>query len=57
MVPDVLTAAVPRVGFRGAKPEAWTFWVLDALGYDPFEDEVTDLFPGSGLVSAQLGAP
>lgn len=51
-VSDVLTAAAPSDGFIGAKPPAWTRWVLAALGYDPWEDEVVDLFPGSGAVSA-----
>lgn len=50
-VPDVLTAAAPRLGFAGAKPAAWTRWVLDALGYDPDEDELVDMFPGSGAVA------
>jgi hypothetical protein len=49
-VPDVLTCGAPRGGFPGAKPPAWTRWVLDALGYDPDEDELVDLFPGSGAV-------
>jgi hypothetical protein len=53
-VPNVLTAEAPRVGFTGAKPAEWTRWVLDALGYDPATDEVTDLFHGSGLVAAAV---
>jgi hypothetical protein len=53
MVPDVLTAPAPRVGFHGAKPPAWTWWVLDALGYHD-DDDVTDVFPGSGLVDLAL---
>lgn len=51
-VPDVLVAPSPAVGFTGAKPFAWTRWVLDALGYDPELDELVDVFPGSGSVSA-----
>lgn len=51
-VADVLTCNAPREGFVGAKPPAWTRWVLDALGYDPDTDELVDLFPGSGAVSA-----
>lgn len=54
-VPDVLTANAPRVGFPGAKPEAWTRWVLAALTHDPAVDEVVDLFPGSGAVSRITG--
>ncbi len=53
-VRDVLRLASPRVNFPGAKPAGWTRWVLDALGYDPATDEVVDLFPGSGSVSAAL---
>lgn len=49
---DVLTAPHPVSGFVGSKPKAWTWWVLDMLGYDAQEDEVTDLFMGSGAVSA-----
>lgn len=51
-VPDVLTAPAPQIGFAGAKPPAWTRWVLDALGYDADADTVIDLFPGSGSVAA-----
>lgn len=40
------------IGFPGAKPAAWTRWVLDALGYDPETDELVDLFPGSGSITA-----
>lgn len=36
----------------GAKPAAWTRWVLDCLDYDPEVDELHDLFPGSGMVAA-----
>lgn len=50
-VSDVLTAA-PARGFVGAKPAAWTRWVLAALGYDPATDELVDMFPGSGAVAA-----
>lgn len=53
-VPDVLTAALGRRTFIGAKPPAWVEWVLDALGYDPETDRVDDLFPGSGVVAEVL---
>lgn len=49
-VHDVLSCSAPGAGFAGAKPQAWTRWVLDALGYDPETDTVDDLFPGSGAV-------
>ena len=41
-------------GFTGAKPSAWTRWILDMLGYDAECDEVDDLFHGSGAVAAEL---
>lgn len=53
--PDVLTAAHPMSGHVGAKPPAWTRWVLDMLGFDPATDELTDLFPGSGAVAHAAG--
>lgn len=48
---DVLDAPAPRLGFVGAKPEVWTRWVLDVLGYNPEADELVDIFPGSGAVT------
>jgi hypothetical protein len=56
MVPDVLTAGIPRSGFVGSKPDAWVRWVLDALGHDPDVDTVDDLFPGSGSIAAVLAS-
>lgn len=53
-VKDVLTCAHPVSGFVGAKPREWTNWVLDLLGYQINEDEVFDLFPGSGAVQQAL---
>lgn len=50
----MLVAAAPRSGFVGAKPQAWTHWVLDCLGYQPDSDMVSDLFPGSGAVAAAI---
>ena len=38
-------------GFVGAKPDAFTHWILDLLGVRP-SDEFVDLFPGSGAVTA-----
>lgn len=53
-VRDVLTHPSPRgVTFAGAKPAAWTRWVLDALGHEP-DDDVVDMFPGSGMVTAAI---
>lgn len=51
---DILQATAPRIGFAGAKPEAWTKWVIDLMGARPEEDEIIDLFIGSGLVTNVL---
>ncbi len=37
-------------GLTGAKPEAVCHWCFDLLGMEP-DDELEDLFPGSGAVS------
>ena len=49
-------ATIPRInnGFPGAKPPAWTRWVLEVMGYDENTDTVDDLFPGSGAVQNEL---
>jgi hypothetical protein len=52
-VNDVLTCSPQGIGFVGAKPNAWTRWVLDVLGYTE-GDTVDDLFNGSGSVAAEL---
>lgn len=54
VIRDVLITPAPARGFVGAKPAAWTRWVLDGLGYDEHTDTVADLFPGSGAVAAEL---
>ncbi|MFZ5850538.1 MAG: hypothetical protein ACOYY2_03975 [Actinomycetota bacterium] len=46
-------AAAPRRGFTGAKPASVCRWVLDLLGYVPEDDELVDLFPGSGAVTTE----
>jgi hypothetical protein len=51
---DSVTISRLNNGFPGAKPPAWTRWVLDMLGYDPDTDAVDDLFEGSGAVRAEL---
>lgn len=40
-----------RRGFPGAKPEKFCFWVFEGLNLVP-DDDFTDMFPGSGAVSA-----
>ena len=47
---DVLTCNPPRVNFRGAKPQEWTEWVLNLMGYSD-GDEIVDMFHGSGSVA------
>jgi hypothetical protein len=37
-------------GLAGAKPERVCWWLFEVLGLDP-EDELDDLFPGTGAVS------
>jgi hypothetical protein len=39
-----------RRGFVGAKPEAVCHWIFELLGAEP-DDELVDLYPGSGAVS------
>jgi len=53
-VNDHVAANAGGQNFMGAKPRAWTRWVLDMLGYDPESDTVDDLFPGSGAVANEL---
>lgn len=48
------TAVARASTFAGSKPAQWTRWVLDMLGYDPDQDTVDDLFPGSGAVAAEI---
>lgn len=51
-VADLLFAPTRPQGFLGSKPPEWTRWVLDLLGYNPSVDELVDIFPGSGAVTA-----
>ena len=51
---DSVTISRLNNGFPGAKPPAWTRWVLDMLGYDAETDTVDDLFKGSGSVAAEI---
>jgi hypothetical protein len=52
-ISDVVSIPPPRSNFVGAKPLEWTHWVLDLLGYTD-DDEVVDMFNGSGAVKAAL---
>jgi hypothetical protein len=40
-------------GLTGAKPERFCRWVLDLMGYVP-GDDVTDIFPGTGVLERVL---
>ena len=42
-------------GFVGAKPSAFVRWLLDVLNAEP-DDEIVDLFPGSGAVGRAVEA-
>lgn len=42
-------------GFPGAKPTAFVWWILELLNAQP-EDELDDLFPGSGAVTHAVKA-
>lgn len=55
-VRDWMCGPTLPVGFVGAKPPAWTHWVLELLGYRD-GDEVVDLFTGSGAVSRAVHTP
>jgi hypothetical protein len=44
-----------KKGFRGAKPREVVCWLLDAMNAEP-DDEICDLFPGSGEVSKAIDA-
>lgn len=56
-VPTAVIASPPQFTFRttpgshviGEKPEAFCFWLFEAAGLGP-EDDMDDLFPGSGAV-------
>ena len=50
---DYLIANPPRQNFMGSKPQEWTNWVLDAMGFRD-GDEVTDMFEGSGAVTKAI---
>lgn len=43
-----------KKGLTGAKPEAVCDWILDLLGFEP-GDELTDIFPGTGVMSRVVG--
>ncbi|HKE51284.1 MAG TPA: hypothetical protein VKE25_07220 [Actinomycetes bacterium] len=57
-----LVLSPPQFTFRprppehviGEKPEGFTHWVFDAAGLRP-EDDLTDLFPGSGAIGRAWG--
>lgn len=51
---DHLSAPITmRRGVIGAKPAAFTRWLVVLLGALP-DDDIADLFPGSGAVTAEL---
>jgi hypothetical protein len=53
---DLLACGTGAGGrFIGGKPAPWTRWVLGLLGAET-GDDITDLFPGSGAVTAEIEA-
>jgi hypothetical protein len=50
VVYDWLAASSPANGFVGQKPRKFCLWLFNLLGLQP-QDELVDLFPGSGAVS------
>jgi hypothetical protein len=50
IVDYVIAPAPLRAGCPGAKPEIVCRWAFDLLGLEP-DDELVDLFPGSGAVT------
>jgi hypothetical protein len=54
-VRDLLSCSLPKtVSHTGRKPEAWTHWVLNVMGYNPEIDTCVDIFGGSGAVAAAI---
>lgn len=58
MIRDWHKASATRMKrVRGAKPSTYCRWILELLGFDAAQDELVDLFPGSGImgyVAAQI---
>jgi len=40
-----------KKGLVGAKPAEVCGWILDFLNADPDQDEVVDLYPGTGIMT------
>jgi hypothetical protein len=53
-IPDwVSTPIALRQGLVGAKPPAFVWWLFELLGMES-DDELDDLFPGTGIVTDTL---
>jgi hypothetical protein len=52
--PGIIEPITMRRNFKGAKPEKLCHWVFELLGAWP-EDELVDLYPGSGAVTRAWG--
>lgn len=51
----VSTPITMKRGLTGAKPQAFCYWLFEAMGLRQ-DDDLHDLFPGSGAVSAAWAA-
>lgn len=57
-VRDYIVANSPAIrgkGFTGRKPDEFSWWLFEVLGMEP-DDELVDIFPGSGAVGRALDA-
>ena len=55
MVRDYLvTGMQTKTNTPGAKPNVFNRWVLDLLIFDPTEDTLDDLYPGSGSMAKTM---
>jgi len=52
-VRDWVSAVITlQKGTHGAKPKDFCFWLLDVLGFQDEDDELDDIFPGSGIMTS-----
>lgn len=55
MIRDWITgAATKQKGLPGAKPHYFNRWILDLLVFDPADDTLDDIFPGTNGMAAAI---